>query len=109
MIIAILIAVLAYRKANENGRNGILWAIVGLAVFIGTQLLVGAAIGVFFLVGMAMWDWPESMFESYTWPINIVAIVAAGLASWGLLAFLGRQPRSEPGVNQPPPPPSFGG
>ena len=109
MILAIITAVLAYRKAVENGRNGLLWAVAGVGVFIGAQLLVGLAIGVFLGFGVAFMDWPETVFEKYTLPINIVAIAAALLASWLLLKFLGRQPKQEIAYGSPPPPPDFSG
>jgi hypothetical protein len=90
MVFAIITAWLAYKRAKDNGRNGILWAIVGLIVYLGTQLLIGAVIGIFFAFGIALLDWPEAIFDDYTLPINIAAIAGAFLASWLLLKFLDR-------------------
>lgn len=51
--------------------------------------------------------WPESAFTDYEFPINIVAIVGALAATWGLLKFLDRIPQEEVAVMPPPPPPTF--
>ena len=107
MLLAIITAWLAYKKANENGRNGILWAVIGAAVFIGTQLVVAVGFGLFLGLGQGLWGWPDSMYEDYTWPITIVAIVASFGASWLLLKYLDRVPESD-SFPEPPPPPSFG-
>lgn len=61
-----------------------------MCVYIGTQLIVGAVIGIFLGIGVALLEWPESVFDDYTLLINIVAIAAAFLASWLLLKFLDR-------------------
>lgn len=46
MLLAIIAAVLAYQKAKASGRNAWLWAFIGVAVYIGAQLLVGLGAGV---------------------------------------------------------------
>ncbi|HEV8593457.1 MAG TPA: hypothetical protein VGQ55_15235, partial [Pyrinomonadaceae bacterium] len=76
MILAIITAWLAYKKANESGRNGILWAIAGVGVFIGTQFIVQLGLGVLLGVGMLAFGWSERLIDNYTWPITIASIIA---------------------------------
>ncbi len=108
MLLAIITAVIAYQRAKAAGRNGWLWALIGAAVYIGAQLLVGIAAGIFFLFGIAIFDWPESIFADYEMLFNIIGIVAAIGASWLLIKYLDRVPQPQP-TTMPPPPPSFAG
>lgn len=107
MILAIITAWLAYKRAKETGRNGWLWALIGALVFIGTQLTVGLGIGVFLGLGIEVMDWPESVLDDYGWAGNLIAIAASCLASWLLLRYLGKRPPID-SFTPPPPPPSFG-
>lgn len=109
MLLAIIAAVLAYQKAKASGRNPWLWAFIGVAVYIGVQLLIGVAAGLLILVGVALFGWSESAFTSYEMVINIVAIIGALAATWVLLKYLDRLPPEEAYLSPPPPPPpSFG-
>lgn len=108
MILAIITAILAYRKAKENGRNAVLWAIAGAGVFIGTQLLISMAIGVGLGLAQVMWDWPDTIYETYDLPVRILAIICSFLASWLLLRSIERKPVHDAGLPTPPPPPTFG-
>jgi hypothetical protein len=107
MILAIITAVLAYQRAKGAGRKGWLWAVVGAVVYIGTQLFVGLAAGVFLGIGVALFGWPDSVFDDYQILITILSLIAAIAASWLLIKFLSRTPAEEP-VSMPPPPPTFG-
>ena len=106
MLLAIVAAVLAYQKAKASGRNAWLWAFIGVAVFIGAQLLVGLGAAVILAIGVGFMGWPESAFTDYELPINIVAAIGALAATWGLLKFLDRIPQ-EAAYASPPPPPTF--
>jgi hypothetical protein len=109
MILAIVFAYLAYKRASANGRNGILWALIAVAAFIGTQLVVGLGIGLFIGIGVAAWGWQEDVFETYAILINIVAIIFSIGAGWLVLKFLDRPPAQDVGYSTPPPPPDFRG
>ncbi|MEO5860281.1 MAG: hypothetical protein ABIR33_15195 [Pyrinomonadaceae bacterium] len=106
MLLAVIAAVLAYQKAKASGRNPWLWAFIGVGVYIGVQLLIGVAAGVLILIGIALFGWSESAFTAYELPINIVAIIGALAATWGLMKFLDRMPNEEYAA-PPPPPPTF--
>ena len=109
MILAIVIAYIAYKRADAGGRNGILWAFVGVIVFIGTQLMVsiaaGTAIGV---MNSASGD-DDRSFDDYSLPIQILAIALGVAVSWLLLRYLDRPPADAQSSRLPPPPPSFTG
>lgn len=107
MLLAIVAAVLAYQKAKASGRNPWLWAFIGVAVYIGVQLLIGVAAGMVILMGVALFGWSETAFASYEIVINIVAIIGALAATWGLLKYLDRLPQEEAYALPPPPPPTF--
>jgi len=112
MLFAIITAVLAYRRAKEHGRNGILWAIAGAGVFIGAQLIVTFGAGLIMGLGIAFLGWPETIFDDtlYIGPVTVVGIAASILASWLLLRYLDKPINEEPvDLPAPPPPPSFGG
>ena len=108
MILAIITAYLAYKRAKENGRNGLLWAAVGAGVFIGAQLVVSLGAGVLAGFGIAILGWPESLYEEaiFVGPVTVIGIGASILASWILLRYLGKPIDQEP-ADLPPPPPTF--
>ena len=106
MIFAIISAWLAYRKAKDSGRSPILWAAIAAATFIGTQLAVQFAIGIFLGVGVAAFGWSENAFETYSIPSTLVAVVASFGSTWLVLHYLDRIPEDATAV-APPPPPNF--
>jgi hypothetical protein len=110
MIFAIVAAILAYKRASANGRNGWLWALAAAALFIGTQLVISTGAGVLMGFGIALFGWSETMFEDnlYVGPITVVAIGASILATWLLLRYLDKPLAEEADSPRPPPPPSFG-
>lgn len=106
MILAILFAVLGWRKAEETGRSKVLWAFLMVVFFIGGQLFAGIAIGVFLGFGIEAFGWSESVFDDYYWPISIVSLAfAIGMCSL-VLYLLGRRSGHSP-VDDPPPPEMF--
>jgi hypothetical protein len=107
MIFAIITAVLAYRRAKENGRNGLLWAVAGAGVFIGAQLVVTFGAGILMGLGVAFLEWPETIFDDtmFVGPITVVSLGASILASWLLLRYLNKPVNEDPPDLPPPPPP----
>lgn len=105
MLFAIIAAWLAYKKAKETNRNAVLWAFIAVAVFIGTQLLVGVGAGIVIGIGIAAGNWAEDTFDKYSVLINLVAIIASFLSTWGLLRFIGTTPKTHTEEYNPPPPP----
>ena len=110
MIFAIVAAVLAYRSANANGRNGLLWAVIAAALFIGSQLVVSFGAGILLGLGVEFFGWSETIYdETMIWgPITVVAIGVSILSTWLLLRYLNNPVGDEPDNSPPPPPPMFG-
>lgn len=108
MLLAILFAYYGYKKANESGRNGVLWGFIALAVFIGSQLIVGLLLGVGFVIGIAAFGWSETIFDDYDILFRIVGIIAGIVGGYLVLKYLDRIPQNET-YNAPPPPPTFRG
>ena len=111
MIFAIITAVLAYRRANENGRRGLLWALAGAGVFIGAQLIVTFGAGILLGLGVELLGWPETIYDegAVVGPITVIALGMSFLASWLLLRYLNKPIDQEPvDLPPPPPPPAFG-
>lgn len=96
---------MAYKRASDNGRNGIGWAFAGLGVFIGTQLIVTFIGGLVLGLMAIAFGWPIDDLDSgvYTWPIYLVAIAASIAASMLLLKFA-----DTPAKGYTPPPASSG-
>lgn len=107
MILAIITAYLAYKRAVDNGRSGILWAVIGALTFIGTQLAVAFGIGIILGIGVETGRWPETVYDDYSAPVTVVAIIASLAASWMLLRYLEKSPAAEIDATPPPPPPTF--
>lgn len=107
MILAILFAWLGYKKANANGRNGILWAIIAAGVFIATQFIVSLLLGILLGVFLAAKGGTEKDFDDYSIPITIVAIIASIGAGMLALHFADKTPSTEENHLPPPSPPRF--
>lgn len=107
MILAIITAILAYRRAKEHGRNAILWALAGAGVWIGAQLVVQFAVGLFYGFGIEFLGWSEEALGEgfFIGPVTVVSIGASILASWLLLRYLDRPIVDETETYSPPPPP----
>jgi hypothetical protein len=106
--LVIITAWLACNKAEEHGRNVLLWAVIGAAVFIGTQFATALTIGVGSGFLVAFGGFHESIFDDLDFVVRIVAIATSIFASWLLLRYRGG-PAFDDEPDSPPPPPSFGG
>ena len=108
MLLAILAVWYGYKKAKDTGRNPVMWAIICGASFIGVQLLVGLAAGMFLGVGIALWGWDENVFEKNEIWINLASIAVSIVTLVILFKILDRVPEQQSNI-APPPPPSFDG
>jgi len=108
MILFILAAYLAYKKAKSTGRNGFLWALITAGVFIGTQFFAALAIGLFLAVGVEIFGWSEAVYDDFNFLITAVSIVASFGSIWLVFRYLDKIP-GEDTFTTPPPPPTFDG
>lgn len=102
MLFAIIAAVLAYRKANDTGRNGFLWAIIAAVTFIGTQFAAAIVFGFAFGLFLVFTNGAETDLGKFEIVITILAVIVSFVSTWALLKYLDRVP---PPDNFPPPPP----
>jgi hypothetical protein len=107
MIFALISAWLAYKRAKANNRNAILWAFIAAATFLGTQLIVSVGCGIILGIGIQLFGWSDSVFETYNLPITIVAVIASFGTTWLLLRYLDKIPEEEGFIPPPSPPTSF--
>lgn len=108
MILAIIFAVMAYKKANAIGRSGIGWAAIAAGTFIGTQLVVSLGLGIAVGLFMGIDNLETGDTKLAEIGITIFAIVVSIVAGWMVLRYLDRIPLQD-GYNAPPPPPNFRG
>lgn len=106
MILFFVFAWLAYKKANENGRSGIAWALIAAASFIGTQLIAAFGIGILLTLGQEFNYLSGNPIEDYAILINIVCIVASIGVSLLILRHLNKVPEDN-SFSPPPAPPTF--
>jgi len=107
MLLVIVAAILAYRKANDNGRNGILWALIAAGVFIGTQIIVALVLGIVLGIFYAATNRADTDFSGADILITIVAVIFSFGSTWAVLKYLEKPPRQEVLTNPPPPPENF--
>jgi ABC-type glycerol-3-phosphate transport system permease component len=108
MILFILAAYFAYKKAKSTGRNGILWAFITAGVYIGMQLLLGIGIGIFLAVGVEFFGWSETVYNDFNLLISAVCIIGSFGGVWLVFRYLDKIPEEET-FAAPPPPPTFDG
>jgi hypothetical protein len=107
MILFILAAYFAYKKAKSTGRSGILWAFITAGVYIGMQLLLGIGIGLFLGIGVEFFGWSETVYEDFNLLISAVCIIASFGGVWLVFRYLDKIPEQESYIAPPPPPPIF--
>ena len=108
MILFILAAYFAYKKAKSTGRNGFLWALITSGVFIGTQFFSALSIGLFLAIGVEIFGWSETAYDDFNFMITAVCIVASFGSVWLVFRYLDKLPE-ETFTSQQPPPPTFDG
>jgi uncharacterized membrane protein len=105
---AIVAAYFAYKTANENGRNGVLWLFATLTVGFGLQLMAPLFIGI--IAGIAIVATGSSIERAYQWlddfamPLGIILLLLSFVGMWLILRHVSRLPEDTPGNDLPPPP-----
>ena len=91
--------------ARERNRSALAWSFIGIGAWIGAELLVGLSIGLFYGLGVVMWDWPEDSAAPNA-IAYVAALIAALLSVQGVSRILRNLPREED-LAPPPAPPEF--
>ena len=107
MIFALISAWLAYKKAKAASRNAILWALIAAGTFIGTQLIITFGAGIILGLGVELFGWSDSIFDAYSIPITVLAVIASFGSTWLVLRYLDKIPEEEIFMTPPPPPTNF--
>ena len=107
MLLAILAFWWGYKKAKASGKNAALWSVICGFTFIGIQLAVGLAIGLFIGIGAQVWGWDEKIIDQYSILWTLASFVPAIVTLLLIFKYLDRIP-DEPVQSLPPPPPNFG-
>jgi len=120
-LVAVIVATyLTYKTARDNGRNGVLWAILTVAVGLGAQWILPFVATMILVVYYAMSP-PTSQntyagnrqmeeLESFALIFGILGLIISFIGLWLIMRFVSRIPEDGPGSSAPPPPPpSFGG
>jgi Na+/citrate or Na+/malate symporter len=106
MILVILAAIMAYRKALATERNGWKWAGITSGAFIATQLVIQFGGGVLLGLGIAFAGWSENVLDTYNIIITIISVIASFIVMWLILRYLDKVPEEQV-FTPPPPPPNF--
>jgi hypothetical protein len=106
MILVIIAAIMAYRKAVATERSGWKWAVITSGAFIGTQLVVQVGGGILLGLGIAYSRWTEDEINMYSIIFTIISVVASFVVMWLILRYLDKIPEEQP-FTPPPPPPNF--
>lgn len=106
MILFVLAAFFAYKKAQSTGRSGILWALITAGVYIATQLILALGIGLGFGIGVELFGWSETIYEDWNLLVTAICIVGSFGSVWLIFRHLDKLPPEET-FAAPPPPPSF--
>lgn len=76
MIIFIIIVIVFVNKANELSLNKFLWGFIGLAAYMGSQLLLGLLAGLFLGVESIKLDDTNELV------LNLTGMIIGGLAAF---------------------------
>ena len=106
MLFAIIAVWLGYKKGRDSGRSGLLWGLISGSSFISAQLLTGVGVALIFGLGVAIFDWNESLLVSYQIVVSIASIAAGFVTTHYIFKYLDRRSNEGP-ESLPPPPPTF--
>jgi uncharacterized membrane protein len=120
-LVAVIVATYhVYKTARDNGRNGIGWGFLTVAVGLGAQwilpIIATAILVVVYATSLQTSRDPYAArqqmeeLESYALIFGIAGLIISFIGLWLIMRFVSRIPEDGPGSSAPPPPPpSFGG
>jgi hypothetical protein len=91
------------RLAREHHQSAWRWSLIGIAAWIGGEVVVAAILGIFYEVGVEFWGWPEKEPAAFTVFLYVSSIAAA----IGSVALARRILTSRKEFSPPPPPQSY--
>jgi hypothetical protein len=90
------------RVAREQNRSALAWSLIGIATWIGAEMVVVFTLTVIYQIGVEMGDWTDPEPAGLRFVTYLMGLVAAVLAVTALTRFLESK---RPIRYQPPPPP----
>lgn len=103
LIIPFIVTYIVYRNANENGRNGAVWALINFVATFGIQIVFGLALGIFWVLILG-WS-PESL-QNWSLLLNTLGVGLSLFVSYLIFRHVTRVP-DEAFQESPPVPPRF--
>jgi len=94
------------QAARERHRSALVWSLIGIGVWLFTELFVAVALGFGYAIAAVALNWPEKLSAGFRFLTYIVSLVAALIS----VSLVRRQLLATPPANlynSPPPPPTF--
>lgn len=95
------------RLAKERNRSAFKWSLLGIAGWIGAEVIIALCFGVVYGLGVAFLDWPEQPPLGLS-VVSYIASLAAAIAGFTLvrhILYSKSQYLSDDRFYPPPPPP----
>ena len=92
--------------ARERNRSPLAWSLIGIASWLGSELVVALGLGSMYGVGMVLWGWPEEIPAGFRLFVYVAALAAAIGGLTIARRILSAKPRDD-FFPPPPPPPRF--
>jgi Kef-type K+ transport system membrane component KefB len=93
------------RLARERNRSALAWSLIGIAAWIGAEIVVGFTAGLVYVIGIELWGWPRQS-SGFNFLAYLLGLAGALVSVTVVSRILTRKPREEI-LLQPPPPPTF--
>ena len=92
--------------AKERSRSALGWSVLGIAAWIGAELIVGLGFGIVYAIGIEGWGWPDKEPAVVLLLLYALAIAAAKGGFTLVRRILSSLPNSKE-FSLPPSPPRF--
>jgi hypothetical protein len=114
--VAVVVATyFTFKTANENGRSGVLWALISLSVGLGLQLvapvIVAFALALVFIISGTSQNELAEKIDGLATVGYYVCWILSFVSLFLVIKHVSKLPESDDGTPaefEPPPPPTFG-
>ena len=102
LIIPFFVSYYVYKNANENGRNGAVWALINFVATFGIQIVFGIALAaIWLLIG-----WKMESLQFWSLFLNLIGVGLSLFVSYLIFRHV-TLISDEAFRESPPPPPNF--
>jgi RsiW-degrading membrane proteinase PrsW (M82 family) len=116
LVVIVVSTYLVYKTAHDNGRSGVLWAVIICLLGIVLQFVIPTLVTAV-LVFMYYSSAPSSSvyleqqrladLQTYATIVSIAGLVLSLVGMWAIMKYVSRIPEDDPAASAPPPPPTF--